>query len=62
MGALMPIYARVVACQPRKTQHQLEVAQAGHLEGKILCMGTMNTESGWRGGGEGGEGGGDRQR
>ena len=43
----MPIYARVVACQPRKTQHQLEVAQAGHLEGKILCMGTMNTESGW---------------
>ena len=43
----MPIYARVVACQPRKTQYQLEVAQAGHLECKILCMGTMNTESGW---------------
>ena len=37
-----PVDAGVVALQPGKPEHQLEVAQPGHLEGKGLGMTAMN--------------------
>ena len=41
-----PIDARVVPGQPWEPQHELEVAQSGHLEGKFLGMGAMDTDAG----------------
>ena len=38
--------ARGVPGQPWEPQHQLEVTQPGHLEGKVLCMSAMDTDAG----------------
>ena len=37
-----PVDAGVVAFQPRKPEHQLEVTQPGHLEGEFLGMRSVN--------------------
>ena len=41
-----PVDARVVAPQPRKPEHHLEVAQPGHLKGEILRVRPMDTQLG----------------
>ena len=41
-----PVDARVVPGQPWESQNQLEVTQPGHLKGKVLGMGAMNTDAG----------------
>ena len=35
-GTLTPVNARVVAGEPRETQHQLEVSKGGELKGKVF--------------------------
>ena len=40
---LRPVDAGVVALQPGKPQHQLEVAKSGDLEGECLRVDAMNT-------------------
>ena len=40
---LGPVNAGVVALQPGKPQHQLEVAKPGDLEGERLRVSAMNT-------------------
>ena len=42
--ALGPIDAGIVALQPRKPQHKLEVAKSSNLEGECLCVSPMNAE------------------
>ena len=43
---MLPIYAGVVPCQPRKPQDQLEMGQPGDLKGKGFRMGGMDAEPG----------------
>ena len=45
-GTTGPIDAGVVPGQPREPEDHLEVTQPGHLEGKILWMIAMNSDSG----------------
>ena len=40
--AFGPADAGIVALQPGKPQHKLEVAQSGDLEGECLCVSPMN--------------------
>ena len=42
--ALGPVDAGIVALQPGKPQHKLEVAKSSDLEGECLCMSPMNAE------------------
>ena len=37
-----PVDAGVMALEPRKPQHQLEVAKSGDLKGKCLCVNAMD--------------------
>ena len=43
-GAMLPIYAGIMPCQPRKPQYQLVMGQPSDLEGKGLRMGGMDAE------------------
>ena len=43
---MLPIYAGVVPCQPRKPQDQLEMCQPGDLKGKGFRMGGMDAQPG----------------
>ena len=45
-GTPGPVYAGVVAGQPRKPEDHLEVTQPCHLESKILCMIAMYFDPG----------------
>ena len=42
----LPIYAGVVAGEPRETQDQREVGQRDQLEGNILRVAAMNADAG----------------
>ena len=46
-GTQIPINTRVVASEPRKPQHQLEMSERGKVKGKVFCMVCMNTKVGW---------------
>ena len=45
-GTVTLVNTRVVAGQPRETQHQLEVSERGKLKGKVFGMAGMNTKVG----------------
>ena len=46
-GTLTPVNTRVVAGQPRETEHHLKLGEGGKLEGKVFGMGCMNTKVAW---------------
>ena len=46
-GTLTRVNTRVVASEPRKPQHQLEMSERGKVKGKVFCMACMNTKVGW---------------
>ena len=45
-GTPGPVYAGIVAGQPRKPEDHLEVTQPGHLKGKVLGMAAMYPDPG----------------
>ena len=44
---MTPVNTRVVAGQPRETQHHLEMSEGGKVKGKGFGMDCMNTKVGW---------------
>ena len=45
-GTLTPVNTRVVAGQPRETEHHLEMSEGGKAKGKVFGMDCMNTKVG----------------
>ena len=43
-GTHIPVNTRVVASEPRKPEHQLEVSERGKVKGKVFVMASMNTK------------------
>ena len=52
-GTQIPVNTRVVASEPRKPEHQLEVSERGKVEGKVFGMGRMDTKVSWEAVGNG---------
>ena len=46
-GTQIPVNTRVVASEPRKPEHQLEVSERGKVKGKVFGMGRMDTKVSW---------------
>ena len=44
--SLGPVDAGIVALEPGKSQHQLEMTQVGHLEGESFGMNPMDAHAG----------------